>query len=145
MALLGGKRDNSLRTHRNTKVLDSWMDVFFLCYTPFMFSDNDKLLFDAAMEGAYTGYLDYPVFLNEDEVTQRAIHYAQDICLKSKAKFSEIYQNGWAAGYLLVCEFAQEEEELIREQASIITSCSRSKALQLVKSLLKRALSRQLR
>jgi len=97
------------------------------------------------MEGAYTGYLDYPAFLNEDEVTQRAIHYAQDTCLKPKANFSEVYQNGWAAGYLLVCEFAQEEEELIREQASIITSCSRSKALQLVKSLLKRALSRQLK
>jgi len=109
-----------------------------------MFSENDNLLFDAAMEGAYTSYLDYPVFLSEDEVNQRAICYAQDICLKTEAEFYEVYQNGWVAGYLLVCEFAQEDEELIREQASMITSCSRSKALQLVKSLLKRALSRQL-
>jgi len=110
-----------------------------------MFSVNDKLLFDAAMEGAYTGYLDYPVFLSEDEVTQRAIRYTQDICLKTESESSEVYQNGWIAGYLLVCEFAQEDEELIKEQASMITSCSRSKALQLIKSLLKRALSTQLR
>lgn len=116
---------------------------FFLCYTPFMFLENDKLLFDAAMEGAYTSYLDYPVFLGEDEINQRATRYAQDICLNTELEFSEIYQNGWAAGYLLVCEFAQEDEELIREQASVITSYSRSKALQLVKSLLKRALSKQ--
>jgi len=116
---------------------------FFLCYTPFMFLENDKLLFDAAMEGAYTSYLDYPVFLSEDEINQRATSYAQDICLKTALELSEICQNGWAAGYLLVCEFAQEDEELIREQASMVTSYSRSKALQLVKSLLKRALSKQ--
>ena len=108
-----------------------------------MFSESDKVLFDAAMEGAYTGYLDYPVFLSEDEVTQRAIRYAQDNCVKTEAELSEVYQNGWVAGYLLVCEFAQEDEELIKEQADIIASCSRSKALQLVKSLLKRALSKQ--
>jgi hypothetical protein len=108
-----------------------------------MFLENDKLLFDAAMEGAYTSYLDYPVFLGEDEINQRATRYAQDICLETALEFSEIYQNGWAAGYLLVCEFVQEDEELIREQASVITSYSRSKALQLVKSLLKRALSKQ--
>ncbi len=95
------------------------------------------------MEGAYTGYLDYPMFLGEDEVTRRAIRYAQDICVSTESELSEVYQNGWAAGYLLVCEFAQEDEELIKEQASIITSCSRSKALQLIKSLLKRALSKQ--
>jgi hypothetical protein len=110
-----------------------------------MFSVNDKLLFDAAMEGAYTGYLDYPAFLSEDEVTQRAIRYAEDICLKTESESSEIYQNGWVAGYLLVCEFAQEDEELIREQASMITSYSRSKAFQLIRSLLKQALSKQLR
>jgi hypothetical protein len=108
-----------------------------------MFSENDKVLFDAAMEGAYTAYLDYPVFLSDDEITQRATCYAQDICVKADAELSEVYQNGWAAGYLLVCEFAQEDEELIKEQASIITSCSRSKALQLIKSLLKCALSKQ--
>lgn len=110
-----------------------------------MFSDNDKLLFDAAMEGAYTAYLDYPAFLNEDQVTQQATRYAQDIGSKAEAKLSEVYQNGWAAGYLLVCEFAQENEELIQEQASMITSSSRSKALHVIKSLLKQALSKQLR
>jgi hypothetical protein len=108
-----------------------------------MFSESDKVLFDAAMEGAYTGYLDYPVFLSEDEVTQRSIRYAQDNCVETEAELSEVYQNGWVAGYLLVCEFAQEDEELIKEQANVIASCSRSKALQLVKSLLKRALSKQ--
>jgi len=110
-----------------------------------MFSDYDTLLFDAAMEGAYTGYLDYPVFLSEDQVTQQATRYAQDMCSKTKAKLSEVYQNGWVAGYLLVCEFAQEDEELIREQANMITSSPRSKALQVIKSLLKQALSKQLR
>jgi hypothetical protein len=119
--------------------------VFFLCYTSLMFSDNDKLFFDAAMEGAYTGYLDYPVFLSEDEVTQHARQYAQDIALKTKEDFSEVHQNGWAAGYLLVCEFVEEGPELIQEQASVIASCSRSKAFQLVTSLLKLALSKQLR
>jgi hypothetical protein len=116
---------------------------FFLCYTPFMFSEKDKALFDAAMEGAYTGYLDYPVFLSEDEVTQRAIRYAQQNCVKADAELSEAYQNGWVAGYLLVCEFAQEDEELIKEQVNVITSSSRSKALQLVASLLKQALAKQ--
>jgi hypothetical protein len=110
-----------------------------------MFSDNDKLLFDAAMEGAYTGYLDYPAFPSEDQVTQQATRYAQDMCSKTETKFSEVYQNGWVAGYLLVCEFAQEDEELIQEQASMIASSSRSKALQVIKSLLKQALSKQLR
>jgi hypothetical protein len=108
-----------------------------------MFSEKDKVLFDAAMEGAYTGYLDYPVFLSEDEVTQRAIRYAQQISGETEAQLNEVYQNGWIAGYLLVCEFAQEDEELIKEQANVITSSSRSKALQLVTSLLKRALAKQ--
>ena len=76
-----------------------------------MFLDNDKLLFDAAMEGAYTGYLDYPVFVSEDEVTQYARQYAQDIALETNADFNEVLQNGWAAGYLLVCEFAEENPE----------------------------------
>ena len=110
-----------------------------------MFLDNDKLLFDAAMEGAYTGYLDYPVFVSEDEVNQYARQFAQDIALETNADFNEVHQNGWAAGYLLVCEFAEENPELIQEQASVIASCSRSKALQLVTSLLKLALSKQLR
>jgi hypothetical protein len=44
---------------------------------------------------------------------------------------------------LLVCEFAQEDEELIKEQVNVITSSSRSKALQLVASLLKQALAKQ--
>ncbi len=108
-----------------------------------MFSEKDKVLFDAAMEGAYTSYLDYPVLLSEDEVTQRAIRYAQHISGKTEADLSEVYQNGWVAGYLLVCEFAQEDAELIKEQANIITSCSRSMALQLITSLLKRALAKQ--
>ena len=116
---------------------------FFLCYTPFMFSEKDEALFDAAMEGAYTGYLDYPVFLSEDEVTQRAIRYAQQISGETEAQLNEVYQNGWFAGYLLVCEFAQEDEELIKEQANVITSSSRSRALQLVTSLLKQALAKQ--
>ena len=108
-----------------------------------MFSESDKVLFDAAMEGAYTVYLDYPVFLNEDEITRRAIRYAQDICVKTETDLNDVCQNGWFAGYLLVCEFSQEDEELIKEQASMIASYSRSKALQLVKSLLKQALSKQ--
>ena len=108
-----------------------------------MFSEKDKVLFDAAMAGAYTGYLDYPVFLSENEVIQRAIRYAQDMCGKTETELSEVYQNGWVAGYLLVCEFAQEDEELIKEQVNIITSSSRSKALQLVTSLLKQALAKQ--
>ena len=108
-----------------------------------MFSEKDKVLFDAAMEGAYTAYLDYPVFLSENEVTQRAIRYAQDMCGKTETVLSDVYQNGWVAGYLLVCEFAQEDEELIKEQVNVITSSSRSKALQLVTSLLKQALAKQ--
>jgi dTDP-4-amino-4,6-dideoxygalactose transaminase len=100
-----------------------------------MFSEKDKVLFDAAM--------DYPVFLSEDEVTQRAMRYAQQISGETEAQLSEVCQNGWIAGYLLVCEFAQEDEELIKEQANVITSSSRSKALQLVTSLLKRALAKQ--
>ncbi len=109
-----------------------------------MFSENDKLLFDAAMEGAYTGYQDYPAFLGENEVIQHASEYAQGISVKTKSELREIYQNGWVAGYLLVCEFAQQDEELIREQASVITACARPNALQLIKTLLKQALSQQL-
>ena len=57
-----------------------------------MFLDNDKLLFDAAMEGAYTGYLDYPVFVSEDEVTQYARQYAQDIALETNADLTRSFK-----------------------------------------------------